>query len=55
MSGTYEKTIPGFPYLIAYALDATEAGDEVLAVLRVIHGSRNWLAEHLARMIGHTW
>lgn len=46
VSGTYEKTIPGLPYLIAYALEATEAGDEVLAVLRVIHGSRNWRAEN---------
>jgi plasmid stabilization system protein ParE len=40
VSGTSEKPIQGLPYVLAYALEATEAGDEVLAVLRVIHGGR---------------
>jgi hypothetical protein len=30
---------------MAYALEPTSAGDEVLAVLRVIHGARNWPAQ----------
>ena len=42
--GTYEKPLPGLPYIIAYALEAAPAGDEVLAVLRVIHGARDWPA-----------
>ncbi len=44
VSGTYEKPISGLPYIIAYALEATAAGDQVLAVLRVVHGARNWRA-----------
>ena len=42
VAGTYEKVLPGLPYIIAYALETTPAGDEVLAVLRVIHGARRW-------------
>ena len=45
VSGTYERPVSGLPYIIAYALKATEAGDEVLAILRVIHGARNWRAD----------
>jgi plasmid stabilization system protein ParE len=45
VSRTYEKSLPGLPYIMAYALETTSAGDEVLAVLRVIHGARNWPAE----------
>jgi toxin ParE1/3/4 len=45
VSGTYEKPLPDLPYIIAYSLETTSAGDEVLAVLRVIHGARNWPAE----------
>jgi toxin ParE1/3/4 len=42
MSGTYEKVLPGLPYIIAYALEPTPGGEEVLAVLRIIHGARDW-------------
>jgi len=45
VSGTFEKLVPGLPYIIAYALETTSAGDEVLAVVRVIHGARDWPAE----------
>jgi toxin ParE1/3/4 len=45
VSGTYEKLLPGLPYIIAYSLETTSAGDEVLAVLRVIHGARDWPVE----------
>jgi toxin ParE1/3/4 len=44
VAGTYEKVMPGLPYIIAYALETAPGGDEVLAVLRVIHGARNWPA-----------
>jgi plasmid stabilization system protein ParE len=52
VSRTYEKSRPGSPYIRAYALETTSAGDEVLAVLRVIHGARNWPAETPAGMTG---
>ena len=42
VAGTYEKVLPGLPYIIAYALETTPAGEEPLAVLRVIHGARDW-------------
>ena len=44
VSGTYEKSISGLPYIIAYAL-TTHQGREVVAILRVIHTSRNWDSE----------
>lgn len=40
VTGTYEKTISGLPWIIAYALD----GDR-LVVLRVIHSARDWPSE----------
>ena len=43
VAGTYEKVLPGLPYIISSALEPTPAGEEVLAVLRVIHGARDWL------------
>ncbi len=40
--GRETPTLRSLPYIIAYALETTPAGDEVLAVLRVIHGARRW-------------
>ena len=42
VAGTYEKVVSGLPYIIAYALERSAAGDEVLAVLRIVHGARHW-------------
>lgn len=42
VSGTYEKSVNGLPYIVAYALNDDES---VLTILRVIHMSRNWLSE----------
>jgi toxin ParE1/3/4 len=42
VSGTYEKLVAGLPYIIAYSLETIPSGEQVLAVLRVIHGARNW-------------
>lgn len=44
VSGTYEKSVSRLPYIIAYAL-IEHQGLEVVAVLRVIHTSRDWNAE----------
>jgi hypothetical protein len=42
VAGTYEKVVRGLPCIVAYAIEPTPAGEEVLAVLRVVHGARNW-------------
>lgn len=44
VSGTYEKSVSRLPYIIAYAL-TVQQGREVVAILRVIHTSRDWDAE----------
>jgi toxin ParE1/3/4 len=41
VADTYEKSVGGLPYVIAYAIDRTGA-DEVVVVLHVIHTSRDW-------------
>lgn len=45
VAGTYEKSVVGRPYTIAYALDPPrdDAPGRVV-ILRVIHGARNWPA-----------
>jgi toxin ParE1/3/4 len=45
ISGTYEKSVVGQPYIIAYALLPRDDGeaDDIL-ILRVIHTSRDWPA-----------
>lgn len=44
VGGTYEKSVGGLPYIIAYSLE-TKDGRETLFILRVIHAARNWPAE----------
>lgn len=39
ITGTYEKSVRRFPYIIAYAL---ADDDRTVAILRVIHTSRDW-------------
>lgn len=43
VEGTYEKSVSGLPYIVAYAIDRT--GDaETIVVLHVIHAARDWRA-----------
>jgi plasmid stabilization system protein ParE len=42
VSGTYEKVVPGLPYILAYAVEAEVDGGEAVVILRAIHGARNW-------------
>lgn len=42
--GTYEKVLPGLPWIIAYEIVDLPAGGEAVAILRVIHGARDWPA-----------
>jgi toxin ParE1/3/4 len=44
VAGTYEKSIRGLPYIIAYAIEELPTGRERVVILRVIHGARNWPA-----------
>ncbi len=41
VSGTYEKSVTGLPYIIAYAI-AEEGGREVVSIVRVVHTARDW-------------
>jgi len=41
VSGTYEKSMSGLPYIVAYAIDRREGG-EAIVVLHVIHAARDW-------------
>jgi len=42
VEGTYEKSVVGLPYIIAYAIKALPNGAEQIVILRVIHTARNW-------------
>lgn len=44
VTGTYEKSVTGLPYIIAYAITQTGSGEEV-AIVRVIHTARDWSAK----------
>ena len=44
MAGTYEKSMTRLPYILAYAISQA-GGEEILAIVRVIHTSRDWPAE----------
>jgi plasmid stabilization system protein ParE len=39
---TYEKSVVGLPYIVAYAIRPLTSGREQLVILRVIHTARNW-------------
>jgi toxin ParE1/3/4 len=41
VTGTYEKSVTGLPYVIAYAL-MLQGGVEAVVIVRVIHTSRDW-------------
>ena len=43
VAGTYEKSVAGLPYIIAYAIDRNDDA-ETIAVLHVIHAARDWRA-----------
>ena len=41
VQGSYEKPVPGLPYVIAYGVKPVGVGERVF-ILRVIHGARDW-------------
>jgi plasmid stabilization system protein ParE len=42
VEGTYEKSVTGLPYVIAYAIHSLPDGREQIVIVRVIHTARNW-------------
>ncbi len=44
IGGTFEKPVSGVPYILVYAIDAADNGDERVVILRVIHMPRDWPA-----------
>ena len=44
VTGTYEKSVTRLPYILAYAI-TQERGEEVVAIVRVIHTARDWASE----------
>ncbi len=42
VEGTYEKSVVGMPYIIAYAIRPLTSAREQVVILRVIHAARNW-------------
>lgn len=40
--GTYEKVVPGLPYILAHAIQSLPDGSEAIVILRAIHGARDW-------------
>ena len=41
VAGTYEKSVGGLPYIIAYEIELMD-GVETIMVLHVIHAARDW-------------
>ena len=39
LSGTYEKSVRGLPYIIAYTVSDA---DRAISILRIIHAARDW-------------
>ncbi|WP_348649897.1 type II toxin-antitoxin system RelE/ParE family toxin [Rhizobium rosettiformans] len=44
VTGTWEKSVPGLPYILAYTMIAAET-PETVVILRVIHAARDWQSE----------
>ena len=44
VTGTYEKSVTGLSYILAYAI-RQRGGEEEIAIIQVIHPSRDWSAE----------
>jgi toxin ParE1/3/4 len=42
VNGTYEKVVTSLPYIITYEIVSMPEGGEMVAILHVIHGARDW-------------
>jgi toxin ParE1/3/4 len=41
VAGTYEKSVPRLPYMIAYSINLIH-GRETISIVRIIHTARDW-------------
>lgn len=48
VTGTYEKSVAGLPFIIAYSITA-QSGQEIVSILRVIHTARDWSPEEWSK------
>lgn len=44
VTGTYEKSVTGLPYILAYTM-TQRVDEDTVAIVRVIHTSRDWRDE----------
>lgn len=44
--GTYEKVVSNLPCILAYEIVTRSEGGEMVAILHVIHGARDWPTGH---------
>lgn len=42
VTGTYEKILPGLPYILAYEIEPIAEDVEAVVLLHIIHGARHW-------------
>ena len=42
VTGTFEKLVPGLPCILAYEIVVLPQGGELIGILRLIHGARDW-------------
>ena len=42
MENVYERNVADLPYTIAYSIDPSPGGREVIHILHIIHHARNW-------------
>ena len=42
VEGTYEKSMTGLPYVIAYGINHLPNGSEQIVILHIIHTARDW-------------
>jgi plasmid stabilization system protein ParE len=42
VAGTYDKVLPGLPYILAYEILDRPEGGEMIAILHLIHAARDW-------------
>ncbi len=45
VSGTYEKVLADLPYIVAYEILDRPEGGQMVVILHVIHGARDWQPE----------
>lgn len=45
VQGTYVKVLSNLPYILAYEIVTQPDGNQMVAIMHVIHGAHDWQAE----------